>query len=275
MTMTDLLRTAPTTCFVLLGIFSLLIGSFLNVVIYRLPLMMDRREATSTAPNLNLCFPRSFCPHCKTTLPIWQNIPIFTYLINRGRCFSCHATISKRYLMVELLTLFSSLLMAYALGFSIALVGGLLFTWITICITFIDLEYQLIPDELNFSLLWLGLLFNLSAQFVPLSDAVLGAVAGYISLWIFIKLYEQITHKKAMGHGDFKLFSALGAWFGWEQLPILLFFASLAGAVVGISYLKITKKPSTTPIPFGPFLCWSGYIMLPLNQVLLNYWLGN
>ncbi len=271
MTFLRLVQTSTSMCYILLGIFSLLIGSFLNVVIYRLPLMMDK----TTLPLINLCVPRSFCPHCKKTIPIWHNIPVFSYIICRGKCHFCHQKIAIRYLVVEMSTLILSLAMAYTLGFSTALIGGLIFTWIAIAISFIDFEHQLIPDELNFSLLWTGLLINLSGQFVPLADAVLGAVIGYTCLWMFIKLYEKISHKKAMGHGDFKLFAALGAWFGWAQLPILLFIASLIGAVVGVIYLKIAKKDANTPIPFGPFLCWSGYLTLPFNQVLLHYLMGN
>lgn len=261
-----LLASSPTTCFVLLGIFALLIGSFLNVVIYRLPFMLQSRwqEKTPKKP-LNICFPRSFCPHCHTTIPCWHNIPLSSFLINRAQCFACHAPISKRYLIVELLTPAISLWIATQFGFSITLLYALLFTWIIICITCIDLEHQLIPDELSLGLLWLGLIANLSTTFTPLTDAVLGAICGYVGLWTFIKLYQLLTKKTAMGHGDFKLFAALGAWFGWTPLPMILFAASLLGAVIGIFYLIKTKQSKHTPIPFGPFLCLSGLIALQMH----------
>lgn len=262
--MLDLLLSSSTTCFVLLGIFSLLVGSFLNVVIYRLPKMLEADEQGAPL-ELSLSRPRSFCPHCNITIPIWHNIPIFSFLICRGQCFACHSSIPKRYLVVETLTPLLSILLANQLGFSLSLVYALLFTWIIICITFIDLEHQMIPDELSLGLLWVGLLANLSHFFVPLEDAVLGATCGYLSLWVFIKLYQTITHKVAMGYGDFKLFAALGAWFGWAKLPILLFIASFLGVIFGFIYLKKTKQSKNTPIPFGPFLCWSGWINLLLK----------
>ncbi len=273
--MVALLLSSPITCFVLLGIVTLLVGSFLNVVIYRLPRMIQAHcQDTTSITTLNLCFPRSFCPHCQITIPFWHNIPFLSFLINHARCFACQAPIARRYFIVEMLTPLCSILAAIQFGFSMTLLYALLFTWIIICITFIDLEHQLIPDELSLGLLWIGLLSNLSFSFAPLADAVLGAICGYVSLWGFIKLYQGITQKIAMGHGDFKLFAALGAWFGWAQLPIILFIASLFGAVIGIVYLKKTKQSNSTPIPFGPFLCFSGFMMLYLHDILLNYFIG-
>ncbi len=257
----DLLLSSPMTCFILLGVFSLLVGSFLNVVIYRLPRMLES-DWQGVPAIFNLSKPRSFCPHCKKTIPIWHNIPLLSFFINRGQCFACHAPISKRYLLVEFLTPLCSILIAIKLGFSVSLIYALLFTWLTICITFIDIEHHMIPDELSLSLLWVGLLANLSGDFAPLTDAVLGAVCGYLSLWGFIQLYQRLTHKAAMGYGDFKLFAALGAWFGWTKLPLLIFIASLFGVIIGIIYLKKTKQSKNTPIAFGPFLCWSGFINL-------------
>jgi leader peptidase (prepilin peptidase) / N-methyltransferase len=271
--MFDLLLSSPHTCFILLGILALLVGSFLNVVIYRLPYMLEA-YAENKAPIINLAYPRSFCPNCKKIIPIWHNIPLLSFLINRGKCFSCRAPISKRYALVESLTLICSLLLGLHFGFSSTLLYALLFTWIIICITFIDLEHYLIPDELSLGLLWLGLLANLSSHFVPLAEAVLGAMIGYVSLWLFIKIYEKLTKKIGMGHGDFKLFSALGAWFGWSHLPLLLFIASFFGATLGYIYIKISKKSRNTPIPFGPFLCWSGFLdlLVKLDYIKLVVW---
>lgn len=265
----------PAVSYVCLGVYALLVGSFLNVVIYRLPRMLEQAwknecralldpkfSIPPSTPKFNLCFPRSACPSCKQIIPAWHNIPILSFIILRGRCCFCKKTISWHYPLVELISLVLSIFATYHFGFSWFLLAALLFIWILICMTMIDLKHQILPDSLTLGLLWLGLLTNLHGIITPLPDAVLGAASGYITLWLFMKLFYCITGKIGMGHGDFKLLAAFGAWFGWAKLPLTLMIASLLGALVGIIYLKTTQQSKETPIPFGPFLCFSGIITL-------------
>lgn len=279
-----LITTSPHTCFIMLGIISLLIGSVLNMIIYRLPIMLNASwtmhckswlniTETPSSKTINLFFPRSFCSTCKKTIPMWHNIPIVSYAICKGRCSSCHESIGIRYLMVECLTLVLSLLAGIYFGFTLTLFFALIFIWFLIGLTFIDASHQLLPDELTLSLLWIGLIANTESLFTSLPNAVLSAVGAYLTLWFFMKIFYLITGKIGMGNGDFKLFAAFGAWFGWTMLPLILFFASLVGAIVGVSYLKITKKSKNTPIPFGPFLCLSGVFALFFGQSLIQWYL--
>lgn len=271
----------------LLAIFALAIGSLLNVIIYRLPLMIEAELRQDYAqinnlpePNesaVNLFFPRSFCPTCKTTIPARFNIPILGYLLLRGRCCKCKAQISLRYPFVEFISCFLALFAAWHFGFTLTLFFALLFIWTLIPLFFIDLEHQLLPDSLTLGLLWLGLIANRQNLFTSLSDAVISAATAYLCLWLFIQLYYLIRGKIGMGNGDFKLYAAFGAWFGWLQLPFILLLASLTGAITGILYLKIQEKTQETPIPFGPFLCIAGLISLfwgkPLMDWYLRFWL--
>ncbi len=257
-----------------MGLFYLAIGSLLNVIIHRLPLMLQRQwqqhccellriqDRPSEVP-LNLFFPRSFCPQCKSTVKAWHNIPLFSYLLLKGRCQQCQARISLRYPLVELLTLILSLYASWNFGFTVVLVFALLAIYLLICLFFIDLEHQLLPDSLTLSLLWLGLIANTQNGFTSSTqDAVFAAVGGYLSLWLMIQLYYSITGRIGMGHGDFKLFAALGAWFGWTLLPFILLISSLSAILVGSVYLRLKKQPMDTRISFGPFLCISGLICL-------------
>lgn len=272
------------TCYILLGIISLLIGSVLNMIIYRLPIMLNASwttqckswlNITSEPPSkaINLFFPRSFCPKCKKTIPIWHNIPLLSYCICRGRCSTCHQPIAIRYFLVECLTLVLSLIAGVYFGFTLTLVFALIFIWFIICLAFIDASHQLLPDELSLSLLWIGLIANTESLFTSLPNAVLSAIGAYLTLWLFMKVFYLITGKIGMGNGDFKLFAAFGAWFGWTMLPLILFFASFIGAIAGIAYLKITKKSKDTPIPFGPFLCISGLCALFFGQSFIHWYL--
>jgi len=220
---------------------------------------------------INLFFPRSFCPNCKQIIPAWHNIPLISYCILRGRSHCCKQPISLRYPLVEALCLALSLFAAWHFGFTSTLVFALIFIWILIAIAFIDIQHQLIPDSLSISLLWIGLIANTQGLFVPLSTAVISAIAGYLSLWLFIQLYYLITGKVGMGNGDFKLFAAFGAWFGWTQLPFILLTSSVLGAVIGVLYLKLAKKSRDTPFPFGPYLCLAGLISLFYGKEIL-YW---
>ena len=241
-----------------IGLFFLCIGSFLNVVIYRLPSMLSQEESSS----LNLCWPRSFCPHCSTHLKIQHNIPVISYLFLKGHCAFCRQSISVRYPLVELLTASLGILLYLRLNLSLELLFSLLFICMLIPLFFIDLDTFLLPDVLTLTLLWTGLLANLSMLFCPLQEAVLGAITGYLSLWLFTKIFYLITKKVGMGHGDFKLFAALGAWFGVYALCFILITGCLMGVIAGSLYLKWAKKPLSTPIPFGPFLCLAGFMYL-------------
>lgn len=273
--------------YIFLGLFSLLIGSLLNLIIYRLPIMLNRSWENESRfllqlpppnnhfPRLNLFLPRSFCPNCKTMISFVYNIPILSYCLLRGKCKTCRASISSRYLFVECLSLFLALYAAFTFGFNLTLVFALLFIWYLISLFFIDLETQLLPDSLTLGLLWLGLLANTQSLFTTLPDAVFSAVFAYLGLWIFIQLFKLLRGKMGMGYGDFKLFAALGACFGSAQLPIILLFACFSGTLLGLIYLKSQNKNFETPIPFGPFLAVGGIVSLFWGEGILHYFLAN
>lgn len=268
-----------------LGLFGLIIGSLLNLIIYRLPLMLKREmilecrtllqvKIKKTSEKLsenfpenlkkpfNLFFPRSFCPSCNHTIKAIHNIPLISYFLLGGRCRYCRWPIPLRYPLVEAISVLLCLIAAWHFGFNLTLLFALLFIWILIILIGIDLEHQLLPDVLTLSLLWLGLFANSQSLFTNLVDAVFSAAAAYLILWFFIQCYYLITGKIGMGHGDFKLFAALSAWFGLQAFPFILIFASFSGASIGIIYLKLNKKSKDTPIPFGPFLSLAGLIYL-------------
>jgi leader peptidase (prepilin peptidase)/N-methyltransferase len=282
--MNEFVLLHPTLTFVFFSLFCLAIGSFLNVVIYRLPLMIKAdylsqcRHALNAAKELNttvnLVTPRSFCPACNKMIPFWHNIPLVSYLILKGRCKNCRQAISLRYPFVESSCLILSLAAAAFFGFNFTLIFALLFIWLIICLSFIDIEHQMLPDSLTFSLLWLGLIANTMSLFTTLPNAVLSAAGAYLVLWLFIKLFYLLTGKIGMGHGDFKLFAALGAWFGGTALPFIILFSSLLGAVTGLIYLKTTHQTKETPIPFGPFLCFSGLLSLFYGETIIQWYLG-
>lgn len=271
-------------CYGLVTLLSVLVGSLLNVFIYRLPLMLqhdflsDCRSALdiSAAPDkkINLFFPRSFCPHCKHTIGSLYNIPIISYLLLRGRCSYCQASVSSRYPLVEALSGILALFACWQIGFNLTLVFALLYIWILLILIFIDIDHQLLPDCLTLSLLWLGLLANTQSLFIPLETAVLSAIGAWLSLWLFIWGYYLISGKIGMGNGDFKLFAAFGAWFGWTQIPIILLIACVTGALVGIIYLKSQHKTQDTPIPFGPFLCLAGFMSLFWGHSFMAWYIG-
>ena len=275
----------PWVSILYLGLFSLAVGSLLNVIIHRLPLMLQAEWRTDCCELLslpeplkkqfNLFFPRSFCPSCKTTIPAWHNIPILSYCFLLGRCRQCKTSISLQYPFVELLTLTLSLIAAWHFGFHLSLLYALAFIWTLIVLFFIDLKHQILPDCLTLGLLWLGLFANVNALFVTLPIAVLSAAGAYFSLWLFIRLFYYATGKIGMGNGDFKLFAAFGAWFGWTSLPFILISASLAGAIIGTVILKCHKKSKDTPIPFGPYLCASGLVTLFYGQAIIERYLNH
>ncbi len=262
----------------------LVVGSFLNVLIYRLPLMLEagwRRDCCELleqpapeSPHLNLASPNSHCPHCKAPIKPWQNIPVFSYIALGGKCASCRAGISLRYPVVESVTGLASLFLALYFGPTPALPGALLFTWALIALTLIDIDHQLLPDDITLPLLWLGLLFNISGVFVSLQDAVIGAIAGYLILWSVYWLFKLLTGKEGMGYGDFKLLAALGAWFGWQALPVIILLSSLVGAVIGIALMVIKRRGREVPIPFGPYLAMAGWVILVWGDPIMQRYLG-
>lgn len=266
------------------GLLGLCVGSFLNVVIHRLPKMMEqdwhaqcadlRGETPSTATALTLARPRSRCPSCGHQITALENIPIISYLLLRGRCSSCGTSISPRYPVVEAVT---GLLSAYAVwhfGPTLQGAGALLLIWALIALTGIDFDTQLLPDSITLPLLWLGLAFNLAGTYVDLFSAVIGAMIGYLTLWSVFWLFKLATGKEGMGFGDFKLLAALGAWLGWQMLPAIILLSSIVGAVVGISLIVATRHGKNTPIPFGPYLAAAGIIALFWGPQLTRSYLG-
>jgi leader peptidase (prepilin peptidase) / N-methyltransferase len=266
------------------GILGLLIGSFLNVVIHRLPRMMQResdnyvaQESGKPLPHedhYNLMVPRSACPQCGHQITALENIPVISYLVLGGKCSQCKTPISMRYPLVELLTGALSALLVWHFGSGWAGMATLVFAWLLIAMTFIDFDTQLLPDDLTLPLLWAGLLINLNATFVPLNEAVIGAAAGYLSLWGVYWLFKLLTGKEGMGYGDFKLLAALGAWLGWKMLPAIILLSSLVGAIVGIGLIVFAKHGRHNPIPFGPYLAAAGMIALLYGGSLTQAYLG-
>jgi leader peptidase (prepilin peptidase) / N-methyltransferase len=266
------------------GVLGLLIGSFLNVVIHRLPKMMQResdnyvaQESDRPLPHTdryNLMVPRSACPHCGHRIGAIENIPVVSFLFLRGKCIECKAPISVRYPIVEALSGALSAALIWHFGSGIAGLSTLLFAYFLIAMTFIDADTQLLPDDLTFPLLWIGFLINLNGTFVPLSEAVVGAAAGYLSLWSIYWLFKLVTGKEGMGYGDFKLLAALGAWLGWKMLPVIILLSSLVGAIVGVSLILFARHGRNIPIPFGPYLAAAGMIALLYGNGLVQAYLG-
>lgn len=248
------------------------VGSFLNVVIYRLPLMLERdwlREAATirgetppSFPQLNLAVPRSKCPHCGHTIEALENIPVLSYLFLKGRCKTCKSRISPRYPLVEILTASITALIAYKYGVSQYGVAAAIFSWALVCLAFIDFDTQLLPDDITLPLLWAGLLFNLNTGTIPLTEAVIGAAAGYLSLWSIYWIFKLITGKEGMGFGDFKLLAAIGAFLGWNSLFPIIFISSILGAVIGLYIVLVSKNNKENPIPFGPYLSSAGFLVI-------------
>ncbi|HUW28578.1 MAG TPA: A24 family peptidase [Sulfuriferula sp.] len=266
------------------GVLGLLVGSFLNVVIYRLPKIMERdwgvqcaalrgEDAASVAA-YNLMVPRSTCPSCGHLIGALENIPVLSYVWLRGKCAGCSAHISLRYPLVELLTGLLSALAAWHFGFGWAAAGALLFVWALVALTFIDFDTQLLPDDITLPLLWLGLLFNLGGVFVPLDQAVVGAIMGYMVLWSIYWLFKLVTGKEGMGYGDFKLLAAIGAWLGWKMLPLVILLSSFIGALVGIVLIVLAQRGRSIPIPFGPYLAGGGLVALFWGQPILQAYLA-
>ena len=278
-----LLFATPATLAATLAaaLFGLLIGSFLNVVVYRLPVMAQREldnyiahEAGKELPHpdrFNLMVPRSACPHCGHRITALENIPIVSWLFLRGKCSACKAPISARYPVVEAVTGLLSAVLVWNLGSGWLGLAGLVFTYFLIAMTLIDYDTKTLPDDLTYPLLWLGLLINLNGTIVPLRDAVIGAMAGYVSLWAVYWLFKLVTGKEGMGYGDFKLLAALGAWMGWAMLPTIIILSSVVGALVGMSLIVFARRDRNNPIPFGPYLAAAGMIALLYGTPLTRY----
>jgi len=266
------------------GLFGLLIGSFLNVVIYRVPKMMQREfdnyvaeQNSQELPHkdaFNLMVPRSACPHCGHQINAIENIPVLSFLALRGSCANCKAPISARYPLVEMLSAGISFGLVWHFGSGMAGLSSLVFAYFLIALALIDFDTQLLPDDLTLPLLWCGLIVNTQQVFCPLNDAVLGAAAGYLLLWLVYWAFKFATGKEGMGYGDFKLLAAMGAWFGWTVLPATILLSSIAGAIIGISLIFLTKRGRDVPMPFGPYLAIAGLIMLPFGQLVTQKYLG-
>lgn len=265
------------------------LGSFFNVIIYRLPLMMesawrkecellldvDSKESISEEPgNFNIAIPNSHCPHCKTPIKAWQNIPIISYLLLRGRCASCQNGIGVRYPVIELASALLGVGCLALFGLSAYGLATAALCWVLLILTAIDIDHQLLPDQLTLPLLWAGLILSATGiSPIALQDAVFGAAAGYLSLWSVYWLFKLVTGKEGMGYGDFKLLAALGAWLGWQQLPVIIIASSLVGAVLGSIYLAINKSDRGQTIPFGPYLAGAGLITLFWGELIVDSYL--
>jgi leader peptidase (prepilin peptidase)/N-methyltransferase len=266
------------------GLLGLCVGSFLNVVIHRLPKMMEqewqaqcaelRGEPASTAANLSLAKPRSRCPDCGHQITSMENIPVLSYLLLKGKCAGCGTSISARYPIIEVFTAVLSAYAAWHFGPKLQTVGALLLLWFLIALAAIDFDTQLLPDAITLPLLWLGLVFNLMDTYVDLPAAVVGAMAGYLALWTVFWLFKLATGKEGMGYGDFKLLAALGAWLGWQMLPTIILLSSVVGAVVGITLIVVARRGRNVPIPFGPYLAAAGGIALFWGPQLTRNYLG-
>ena len=267
-----LLQHSPVFFISLCSIAGLLVGSFLNVVIYRLPKMMERDwrrqcaelsgDPVEGVPPFNIVRPRSACPHCGHKITALENIPVASYVFLRGRCSRCHAPIAARYPGVEILSGLISGFIAWHFGYGVATFAALVFVWAMIALAFIDMDTQLLPDDITLPLLWGGLLINLGDGFTDIRSAIIGAVAGYLALWSVYWCYKLVTGREGMGYGDFKLLAVIGAWLGWQMLPLVILFSSLTGAVVGIGLVLIAKHGRHVPIPFGPYLVGGSFVAL-------------
>jgi leader peptidase (prepilin peptidase) / N-methyltransferase len=290
-TIHDIYDLAPAYFWVGALILGFLVGSFLNVVIYRLPKMMMKawadeckeyllherpeNECSDNKPQakaepFNLAFPNSHCPACNAQIKPWQNIPVVSYLMLRGACANCGITISIRYPSIEFATGLITLFAVWFFGASMQAVFAVIFVWCLICLTMIDIDHQLLPDSITLPLLWIGLIANINGLFTSLESAVIGAVSGYLFLWGVYWLFKLVTGKEGMGYGDFKLLAAFGAWMGWQYLPLIIILSSLVGAVLGIVAIVVNGRDKAKPMPFGPYLAGAGLIALFWGDVLLR-----
>lgn len=269
-----------------MGLLGLITGSFLNVVIYRLPLMMQREwrsqcrslleleDPESTQKTFNLVTPRSRCPHCQHLITAFDNIPVISYLLLGGKCRYCKTRISPRYPLIEILSCMLTAVVAWHFGFTLQTLFAALLTWSLISLTVIDIDQQLLPDDITLPMLWLGLVCNMFGLFTDIHSSLAGAILGYGILWLIFMSYKLLTGKEGMGYGDFKLLAMLGAWLGWEMLPLIILLSSLVGAVVGTGLILFARYDRAKPIPFGPYLAMAGWIALIAGDKLVGLYLG-
>ena len=275
MEIVTVLRENTVFFLIVVGLFSLLIGSFLNAAIYRIPIMLQRgwreeceeliggdsdAKMSEKDNKFNLLVPRSQCPHCGHMITALENIPVISYLFLKGKCSSCKTHISVQYPLIEVFTALLSVFIAWKLGFGWQVLAALLFTWTLITLALIDAKTMLLPDNLTLPLMWLGIAVNYNGLFVDLQSSVLGAMIGYMSLWTLFQVFKLVTGKEGMGYGDFKILAAIGAWGGWQILPFTIFTASMLGAVIGILMIFAKGQKESKPIPFGPWLALAGFI---------------
>ena len=282
------LLTIPYILISLAALIGLLVGSFLNVVIYRLPIMMQRNwrkecsdylqiklDEEEPSEPFNLAFPLSRCPHCNTAIKAYQNIPVISYVFLRGRCANCNKSIAARYPLIEVLTAISSAVVAYHFGDTTQTLFALALTWSLIALSYIDLDHQLLPDNITLPLLWLGLFLSLFEIYTDSQASIIGAMSGYGILWTVYQFFKLATGKEGMGHGDFKLLAVFGAWLGWKYLAIIILLSSMVGAIIGIILIVFANHHHNKPIPFGPYLASAGWIALlwgsELNRIYLTY----
>jgi leader peptidase (prepilin peptidase) / N-methyltransferase len=283
--MLNILQNNYFMLLIAVGILGLIIGSFLNVVIYRLPIMLQheyekdcfeylKQIAPIKHKIINLITPRSHCPKCDIQISWWQNIPVISYVLLHGKCNHCKNVIHWRYPIVELLTCLATLLVVIHFGIGIKTLSLLVLTWTLIAAVFIDFDHQLLPDSITLPLIWIGLLLNTKYVFTTPQNAIIGAISGYLFLWLIAYIFKLIRKIDGMGHGDFKLLAVFGAWLGWQTLPMILFVASLIGSIVGLTLILNKKSKFTKPISFGPYLALAGWLAFFWGQSAINWYLG-
>lgn len=282
----EALASSPVLLGVSVTLLGLLVGSFLNVVILRLPQMMEAgwknecrvlleiEPPADPTPKISLTSPPSCCPSCKAAIRPWQNIPVVSWLLLRGRCAHCGTGISVQYPLVEAVSAIMAAVCAWRFGWSPQLAAALILTWALIALTVIDLREMLLPDDITLPLLWLGLALSTVPVFAGMPGSIWGGIFGYLSLWSIYHLFKLVTGKEGMGYGDFKLLAAIGAWFGWQLLPAVILLSSLAGSIIGIGLIVLTKHGRNVPIPFGPYLALGGIAALFLGPQLSAFYLG-
>ena len=286
MQLVEYLAANPPVVLIFAGLLGLLIGSFLNVVIHRVPVMMEREWRSQCAEMLdpeakpeqqqayNLVVPRSRCPNCDHQITALENVPVLSYLALKGRCSGCGWRIPLRYPIIELLTGLLSVLVVWRFGISAAAGGALLLTWALIALSAIDFDTQYLPDSITLPFLWLGLAFNVAGIYTTTQASVLGAIVGYLALWSVYHLFRLVTGKEGMGYGDFKLLALFGAWLGWSAVPLIVFLSAFVGAIVGIALITLRGHDRNIPIPFGPYLAVAGWIALMWGEQLLDAYIG-
>jgi leader peptidase (prepilin peptidase)/N-methyltransferase len=283
----ELLNISPILFLTITFVLGLLVGSFLNVVIYRLPMMMERdwkeqccelleieSPENNNNNNFNLVTPRSRCPSCNHQIKAIENIPVLSYLFLKGKCSNCKEKISIRYPLIELTSAITITIVAFYFGVSIKTIFAIFLTWALITLTMIDFDHQLLPDDITLPFLWLGIAINLFSVFTNIESSVLGAIFGYGILWFVYIVFKIVTGREGMGHGDFKLLAVLGAWFGWQSLPLIIILSSVVGTIVGISLIIFKSKDRTTAIPFGPYLAVAGWVYMLWGSYIMSTYLN-